>query len=180
MTLPITADRLVLRRFSHHDVQDIVALVSHPSVSRATPEIEPSEPAVIRYVDRQNAYRPFEPGKCFDLAIQRNEDGKVIGLLSLICKEHEQGEIGWALGVDYRGQGYATEAATALLTHGFASLGLHRVYATTSSFNISSWKVMERLGMRREAHLREAECLDGKWVDTLIYGILASEWQTTR
>ena len=180
MTLPIQTDRLVLRRFTHDDVQDVLVFVSHPSVARATPEIEPSESGVIQYIDRQNAYRPFEQGKYFDLAIERKKDGRVIGLLSLVCKEHMQGGIGWGLGVDYRGQGYATEAARALITYGFASLGLHRIYATTSSVNPGSWRVMERLGMRREAQLREAECRDGEWVDVLIYGILAAEWQPTR
>jgi RimJ/RimL family protein N-acetyltransferase len=180
MTLPIRTERLVLRRFTQDDVPDIIAFVSHPSVARATPEIEPTESAVTKYVERQNAYQPFELGKCFDLALQRKKDGRVIGLLSLVCKEHRQGEIGWALGVDYRGQGYATEAAKALMTYGFASLGLHRIYATTSSANPGSWRVMERLGMRREAHLREAECRDGEWLDILIYGILAAEWQSTR
>jgi RimJ/RimL family protein N-acetyltransferase len=180
MTLPIRTERLVLRRFTYDDVQDIIAFVSHPSVARATPEIEPTESAVTKYVDRQNAYRPFELGKCFDLAVQRKKDGRVIGLLSLVCKEHQQGEIGWALGVDYRGQGHATEAAKALVAYGFTSLGLHRIYATTSSANPGSWRVMERLGMRPEAHLREAECRDGEWLDILIYGILAAEWQPTR
>jgi RimJ/RimL family protein N-acetyltransferase len=177
MTLPIQTDRLILRRFTHDDVQDVIAFVSHPSVARATPEIEPTESGVIRYVDRQNAYRPFEQGKCFDLALQRKKDGRVIGLVGLIRKEHQQGEIGWALGVDYRGQGYATEAARALITYGFVTLGLHRIYADTTSANRYSWRVMERLGMRREAHLREAECRDGEWVDILVYGILAAEWQ---
>ena len=101
---------------------------------------------------------------------------KVIGLLSLICKKHEQGEIGWGVGIDHRGQGFATEAARALMTYGFTSLGLHRIYATTSSANPGSRRVMERLGMRREARLREAEFRNGKWLDTLIYGILVDEW----
>jgi RimJ/RimL family protein N-acetyltransferase len=179
MTLPIQTDRLILRRFTHDDVQDVIAFVSHPSVARATPEIEPTESGVIQYIDRVTAYRPFEQGKCFDLALERKQDGRVIGLVGLIRKEHQQGEIGWALGVDYRGQGYATEAARALITRGFATLGLHRIYADTTSANVSSWKVMERLGMRREAYLREAERRDGEWVDIVVYAILVAEWQPT-
>jgi RimJ/RimL family protein N-acetyltransferase len=131
MTLPIQTDRLVLRRFTHDDVRDVIAFVSHPSVAWATPEIEPTESGAIQYIDRQNTCRPFEQGRCFDLALERKQDGRVIGLLSLVCKEHMQEEIGWGL------------------------------------------------AMRREAHLREAECRDGEWVDVLIYGILAPEWQPT-
>jgi RimJ/RimL family protein N-acetyltransferase len=177
VTLPITTERLILRRFTHDDIPDVIAFVSHPSVARATPEIEGTKAGVGKYIDLQNSYEPFELDRCFDLAVERKEDGKVIGLLSLVCREHKQGEIGYALGLGYRGQGYATEAARALMTYGFASLGLYRIYATTSSVNAGSWGVMERLGMRREGHLREAESRDGEWVDTLIYGVLAREWQ---
>jgi RimJ/RimL family protein N-acetyltransferase len=176
--LPIVTERLVLRRYTYDDIEDILEFVSDASVARATPEIEATESGVRRYIDMQNFYRPFEQGKCFDLAVQRIEDGKVIGLLSLVCKEHKLGEVGYALGVDHRGQGYATEGARALMAYGFTSLGLHRIQATTSSDNTESWRVMDRLGMTREAQLRDAAFRDGRWFDVLIYGILAAEWQS--
>lgn len=178
MTLPITTERLILRRFTYDDVHDVIAFASCPSVAVATPEIEATEPGVRRYIDTQNSYQPFEHGKCFDLAIERKEDGRVIGLLSLVCREHKQGEIGYALGDEYRRQGYATEAARALISYGFTSLGLHRIHAGTESSNPGSWRVMENLGMRREAHLREAISRDDEWLNTIIYGILADEWQS--
>ena len=71
----------------------------------------------------------------------------------------------------------AQEDARALIGVGFCELGLHRIYAKTSNVNPASWRVMERLGMRREARLREAEFRDGAWIDGLIYAILADEWQ---
>lgn len=175
MTLPIVTERLVLRRYTYDDIPDVLEFVSHPSVGKATPEIEATESGVRKYIDLQNSYQPFERGKCFDLAIERKQDGKVIGLLSLVCREHQQGEIGWALGVVYRGQGYATEAARALMAYGFTSLGLHRIHAGTDSGNPDSWQVMERLGMRREGYLREAAFEDGKRVDVVIYGMLADD-----
>jgi ribosomal-protein-alanine N-acetyltransferase len=159
------------------DVPDILAFVSHPSVARATPEIGTTEAEARAYVDRQCALQPFERDQCFDLAIERRADGRVIGLLSLICGDHRQAAIGWGLGVAHRGQSYATEAARALLAYGFSDLDLHRIYAKTSSRNPGSYRVMERLGMRREAELREAEFHDGAWVDVLIYGLLAAEWR---
>ena len=179
MTLPIKTDRLLLRRFADGDVSDVVHFLSHPSVARATPEIEASETGVRKYIETQNAYSPFEQDKCFDLAIERTADGKVIGLLTLITREHEQGELGYALGVDFRGQGYATEAARALVDYAFYELKLHRIQATTSSANPESYRVMERLGMRREGQMREATFRDGAWFDALIYGILAREWRAT-
>jgi RimJ/RimL family protein N-acetyltransferase len=176
MTLPITTERLVLRRFDDEDAADLLAMVAHPSVARTTPEIEASAEGVRRYVEMQRGLQPFEQGKCFDLALERKGDGQVIGLVSLVCREHRQAEIGWALGVEHRGQGFATEAARALLDYGFARLGLHRIQASTSSRNPGSLGVMERLGMRLEARLREVELQDGAWEDELAYAILSREW----
>lgn len=175
--LAITSPRLVVRRFSPADLYDILDFVSHPSVARAAPEIEATEAGVKQYIDLQNSYQPFEQDKCFDLAIERRADGKVIGLLTLVRREHEQGALGYALGIEHRGQGYVTEAARALIAYGFGPLALHRIYAETESGNPASWQVMERLGMRREACLREAVLEDGQWQDHLIYGLLAAEWR---
>jgi RimJ/RimL family protein N-acetyltransferase len=158
------------------DAQALLALVRQPSVARVMRGIEATEASVRNYLATQTSYQPFEQDKCFDLALERKGDGKVIGLLSLVRRDHRKAEIGWSLGLSDRGQGYVTEGARALMTYGFAILGLHRIYATTSNINTSSWRVMERLGMRREGHLREAEFRDGKWIDVLIYGILAGEW----
>lgn len=178
MTLPIVTKRLILRQFANSDVHDLLECVSHSSVAGAAPEIEASESGVTKYIEMQSAIAPFEEDQCFDLALERKEDGKVIGLVTLVRRKHRKGEIGWALGVDHRGQGYATEAASALMTYGFKVLDLHRIEARTNSGNAASWSLMERLGMVQEARLRDAVSRDGKWLDSLIYGTLAREWRT--
>jgi [ribosomal protein S5]-alanine N-acetyltransferase len=175
--LQITTKRLLLRRYTENDIQNILEFIADPSVANATPEIEATETGVRRYIDMQNRYQPFEQDKCFDLAIERKEEGKVIGVVSIVCKAHKQAAIGYALGAGYRGQGYATEAVHGLVNYGFTSLNLHRISADTDSGNPESWKVMERLGMRREGHFREAIRSGDKWLDVLVYGFLASEWQ---
>ena len=180
MTLPIRTERLLLRRFAEGDVPDIVAFLDHPSVARATPEIEGTEAGALKYVQMQNGYAPFEQDKCFDLAIERAADGKVMGLLTMIRRKHQQGEIGYALGIEFRGQGYATEAAGGAIDYAFSTLELHRIQAETSSDNPSSYEVMERLGMRREGQMREAESREDAWVDKLVYGILDREWRGRR
>ena len=176
MSLPIHTERLVLRRYTDADVSDIVALTSHESVLIATPEMDGSEASAAKYVETQNSYKPFQRGVCFDLAIENRGDGKVIGLLSLVHKEHRQGEIGFALSVDHRGSGYADEAARALIDYCFSTLGLHRVQANTTSDNPGAVKAVERLGMRPEGRLVEAELRRDAWVDVLIYGIVKSDW----
>jgi len=172
MALPIHSPRLVLRNLAYDDVCSLLEIVSHPSVARITTNMEAGESGIRKYIDLQNAYQPFEKDRYYDLGIEKREDGRLIGLIGLMCQEHRQGLIGWALGINARGKGYATEAASALIAFGFSELGLHRIYAVTSSVNRASWKVMERVGMRKEAHLREAEFREGEWIDTLIYAIL--------
>lgn len=88
-------------------------------------------------------------------------------------------ELGWALDPSLHGQGLGTELAAELLATAFDGLGVRRVVAYCFADNIPSWKVMEKIGMRREAHLK-AESLhrSGAWVDGLAYGLLADEWRT--
>jgi ribosomal-protein-alanine N-acetyltransferase len=177
LTLPIISERLILRRFTYEDIPDLIEFTSYPSVASEVEELGTTESEIRNYIDLQNSFEPFENGKVFDLGIERRIDGKLIGLLTLIIKNHQKGEIGYGLGIDYRGQGYATEAAKALIDYGFNELKLHRVQAIASSSNPKSWQVMERLGMKPEGRLREASFKDGDWHDLLYYGILKNEWR---
>ena len=87
---------------------------------------------------------------------------------------------GWCLHPDQCGRGYATEAVRALLAACFDQLGVRRVVAECFADNESSWRLMERVGMRREAHtVRDALHRTGKWMDSFAYAILAEEWQRT-
>jgi RimJ/RimL family protein N-acetyltransferase len=90
-------------------------------------------------------------------------------------------EIGWVLGARHQRQGYATEAARSLLAYAFEALGCHRVIATCQPQNVASWRVMEKLGMRREGHFRA--CIhrppDGWW-DEYFYALLAEEYFAAR
>ena len=181
MTLPIVTERLVIRKYTLDDVPDVLEFASHPSVARIIfKDVQVTEEAVRKYIDLQISYQPFERDKVFELAIERKEDGKVIGFLGFICQNHRQGEMGWGLGVEHRGLGYATEAARAVMGYGFESLGLHRIHADTSTDNLASWRIMERLGMRREGLLRGVAYEEGEWQDRYIYGLLADEWRDAR
>ena len=92
-----------------------------------------------------------------------------------------QAELGWVLAPEHAGQGLATEAAGELIRICFEDLGLRRVVALCFADNVASWKIMEKLGMRREEHAR-AESLhrSGRWLDGLGYALLADEWRDAR
>jgi len=89
-----------------------------------------------------------------------------------------QAELGWVLDPAHTGAGYATEAVRALLRHCFEELGVRRVVANCFLANDTSWRLMERLGMRREVHaVRESLHRSGQWLDTVAYALLREEWE---
>ena len=91
-----------------------------------------------------------------------------------------QAELGWVLDPAHTGHGYATEAVRELLRHCFQDLGVRRVTANCFLDNDTSWRLMERVGMRRELRaVRESLHRSGRWQDTLGYAILKDEWSPT-
>jgi RimJ/RimL family protein N-acetyltransferase len=88
-----------------------------------------------------------------------------------------QAELGWVLDPAHTGHGYATEAVRELLRYCFQRLGVRRVTANCFLDNDTSWRLMERVGMRRELHaVRESLHRSGRWLDTVGYAMLAEEW----
>lgn len=116
-------------------------------------------------------------------------DGQVIGDLMLRIEDawaqaevraqahRKQAELGWVLDPARTGRGFATEAVEALLEECFTNLGIRRVIANCFLANTASWRLMDRLGMRREQHaVRDSLHRSGQWLDGLTYAILADEW----
>lgn len=175
---PIRTERLLLRPFTPADHAALHSWQSHPDVVRylyggtRTPE-ETAESLALKC----SVTWPAKAGDHLALAVER--DGEVIGevVLKWHSEEHRQGEIGYIFHPDHRGRGYATEASRVVLRLAFENLGLHRVTASCDARNEASWRVMERLGMRREAHFRHNEWFKGGWGDEFVYAVLEDEWR---
>jgi RimJ/RimL family protein N-acetyltransferase len=180
MTLPIETERLLLRKYEDRDVADIVAYSCDADFWLARNiDWESTEEGVKAYHEPRRGSVPESYPDWLDLVIELETESKVIGSVGIGVKNKEQGqaEIGWLLGCQYQGQGIATEAARALVAFGFEAMGLHRIIARTGKCNVRSWRLMERIGMRREAHFRESHRVKGEWDDEFIYAILADEWR---
>jgi [ribosomal protein S5]-alanine N-acetyltransferase len=95
--------------------------------------------------------------------------------LAVTSHKHHEAELGYALNRQHWGQGYIPEAARVLLTFGFTTLGLHRVFATCHPENQASEHVLQKLGMRKEGYLRENKWSKDAWRDSLLYALLAAE-----
>ena len=123
-----------------------------------------------------------EDGRRLTLAVELPELRRLVGEVTLawLSREHRQGEIGFILHPDFQGRGIATEAAQVMLRLGFEGLDLHRITGRCDARNLGSARVMERLGMRREALFVESEIFKGEWGDELVYAILQEEWARHR
>ena len=167
--------RLLLRPFKLTDVDDAWAYASDPEVARFRPLPDPyTRDDALDFVNRQiRTDWSTEPG--FAIALGQ----RVIGGISLhVSPEHETGELGYLLGTRWWGQGFATEAARAVVEWGFQRFNLHKVYARAHIENKRSWRVMEKLGMTREGVLRGHWKMRDEHVDLVYYGVFRSDWTT--
>jgi RimJ/RimL family protein N-acetyltransferase len=132
----------------------------------------------------------FEDPDSLDKTLVVELRGEVIGDLMLQVEdawaqaevaEQARGvhaELGWVLHPDHAGHGYATEAVRELIRLCFEDLGLRRVTANCFADNVTSRRLMERVGMRRELHtIRESLHRSGEWLDAMGYALLAEEWR---
>ena len=112
------------------------------------------------------------------MAIERKDGGNLIGdcVFHIVAEDAQQAEIGFTLYRQYQGQGYATEAVTRLVDYLFDELHLHRIRAICDVENLASSKLLERIGMRREAHFVENIWFKGRWGSEYAYGLLRHEW----
>jgi RimJ/RimL family protein N-acetyltransferase len=181
--LPIRTERLLLRLYTEDDLDDVCDIQSRPDVARylywGPRDRNQSRGSLAMKI--ASAKLQAE-GDDLTLAVVLPETGKIIGdvLLMWVSREHRQGEIGYIFHPDHAGHGYATEAARVMLRIGFEGLGLHRIIGRLDARNTASARVLERLGMRREAHLVQNEVVKGEWTDEMIYAILGEEWRAGR
>ena len=176
---PIRTERLLLRPYAHDDVDALYAYQRLPEVHRYL-YTEPRTRAEIEALvaERAGSAVLTEPGQALTLVADLAQTGELVGdcMLFWHSEEHQQGEVGYVFNPAFHGRGLATETVGALLRLGFEGLGLHRIAGRLDGRNTASARVLERAGLRREAHLVENEFVKGEWTDELIYGILRSEW----
>jgi RimJ/RimL family protein N-acetyltransferase len=176
----IQTPRLTLRPFSPADFDDLYAYQSRPDVARYLNWHARDHAQVRAALEEQCRETSLEAeGDWLTFAVVWREAGRVVGEagLKLVSRQHRQGEIGFVFNPDYQGRGLAAEAATAMLTLAFDGLAWHRVIGSCDARNEPSARLMERLGMRREAHFVENLMVKGQWTGELVYAILDHEWK---
>jgi RimJ/RimL family protein N-acetyltransferase len=177
---PITTERLLLRPVLESDAAAMHAYKSREDVCRYLPHDVLSLEQVIDRTRTLYASTTLEDeGQSLTLAVIERASGALVGDVIMFwrSREHRGGEVGYAVNPPFHGRGYAVEATAAMLALGFDGLGLHRIVGRLDARNAASARVLEKLGMRREAHLVSNEYLKGEWTDELGYALLEEEWR---
>jgi RimJ/RimL family protein N-acetyltransferase len=176
---PVSTDRLLLRPLGAGDTGALLAYRSRPDVCRYVP-FEPMTERDIagRLAGPWAATELTAEGQSLTLGVEVKESGELIGDVILFwhSRLHAGGELGYVFAPGAGGQGYATEAARAVLRLGFEELGLHRITARIDERNEPSARLARRLGMRQEARLVHNELFKGEWSTELDFAMLAGEW----
>ena len=178
---PVRTDRLVLRPATVDDMESTWQIRRLPAVSQWM-----TSGADDREVFAATFAQPDRLAKILIVEL----DGRQIGDLMVSVEDAwaqtevadqargVQAELGWVIDPACAGNGFATEAASALLRICFVELGLRRVYAQCFADNAASWRIMEKLGMRREEYaVRDSLHRSGQWMDGMRYAILSDEWR---
>jgi RimJ/RimL family protein N-acetyltransferase len=177
----IPTPRLLLRWLTERDVDALFTVFSHPEVMRfwSSPPLPDTEAArgLLEHI-----HESFHQQTLFQWGIARREDDLVIGTCTLfhLDRDNRRAEVGFALGREHWGQGYAREALTALLDFAFGEWDLHRLEADADPRNAASIRALERLGFQREGYLRERWHVGGEIQDAVFLGLLQREWEAGR
>jgi len=173
--MTIETKRLLIRNFIEDDYNDLYEYLS----DKETYRFEPGEPITL------------ETAK--DLCKERSKTGnflavqlgnKVIGHIHFDQTEPKKSltwEVGFIFNRKYHGKGYATESLRAIIEHGFRNMNIHKIIAHCNPKNVASWKLLERVKMKREGKLRKNiffnKDKEGNpiWLDTYEYGLLRND-----
>ena len=169
----LETERLLLRRVDTTDIKEIFALRSNPETMKYIPRplVKTDEDALehIAMIDTK-----IETNEGVNWAITLKDNPKLIGVIGYyrMKPEHYRAEIGYMLLPEYHGKGIVSEAVKEAVNYGFQVMKLHSIEAIIDPDNHGSAKVLEKNGFVKEAHLKENEFFEGRFLDTVIYSLL--------
>lgn len=176
--MEIATERLLLREFCPGDWVAVHAYQQDSRYFEFYEWTERTEEDVRAFVQKFVDQQAEEPRRKFQLAVTLWDGRRLIGNAGIRRKDANEFEadIGYEIHHELWGMGYATEAARALVAHGFQTMGLHRISAMCNAENAASVRVLERIGMVQEGRLRDGVFFKARYWDALQYAILESEY----
>jgi RimJ/RimL family protein N-acetyltransferase len=177
---PLETERLLIRPFEPRDLESMQAIHGDPRVVQWLYNDPRTPDEVGSLLERKIADAALAAdGDWLSAAATLREGGALVGdlVMQLVSEEHRCVEVGYIIDPACAGQGFATEAAGAFVRMSFEQFGMHRVVGRVEPRNTGSVRVLEKLGMRREAHFVENEWVKGEWQSEFVFAILDREWR---
>ena len=176
--IELESERLIYRKFNENDFAVVFDWINNAENMKYREE-PLNESQAHDYLNWLISNTNAEDIAHCEYAVVRKSDNKLIGS-SVLMQLPDYPEIGWTLHRNYWLQGYGTEMGKTMPQLGFGKLHLRRIIAKCLALNIGSYKIMERIGMRREAYFVKSKqgnsILNHEWCDVVYYGILQEEW----
>lgn len=169
----LETERLVLRRVNENDANEIFALRSNPETMKYIPRpLAKSIDDALEHIALIDA--KIESNEGINWAITYKDNPKLIGIIGhyRIKPEHFRAEVGYMLLPEYYRKGIISEAIKEVVNYGFNEMKLHSIEAIIDPENFGSARVLEKNNFVKEAHLKENEFYEGRFLDTVIYSIL--------
>jgi RimJ/RimL family protein N-acetyltransferase len=171
-------DRLRLREIRLTDAKALLKYRSNPQIY----EFQNWKPQTLEeaegFICTKIAKEINIPNTWYQLGICSKASNELIGDIGIHFPEYDDSlvEIGYTLSIESQGRGFATEAVSAVIDYIFTKLNKHRITASVDPRNTKSIALLERIGMRKEAHFRKSIWFNGEWTDDVVYAILEEEW----
>ncbi len=174
----IETKRLILKELQLHDAPTMYRYRSDPAVFRYQSWRPQTEEEVRQLIDNVRKTGFNVTDSWFQLGIYLQAGSELVGDLGLhfLPPDSRQVEIGFTIQPTHQRKGYASESLQAALQYLFTEMGKHRVIGSVDPANTASIALMEKTGMKREAHFRESVWTSEGWTDDLIYAVLEKEW----
>lgn len=177
-TRTIETDRLILRRFTYDDADDVLNIwASKPEIQYMYSEpIYTTKDEVLGLLNKYIS--AYESGDVCRWAIIEKKSLKCVGQIAfyLVDTKNHFAEIEYCIGTDFQNKGYMTEAVKAIITYGFEKIGLHKIQISTKSINAPSKRVIEKCGFTYEGTLRDYFYFEGGYIDRLYFSMLVEEY----
>ena len=180
LIVPVRTARLNLREFVDSDFHAVHAYSSDPRVTRYLFFGPRDADSTAEYLEGLLASQRERPRTRFELAVEEAASGRVIGACDLSFIERNVVDLGYMLGIDVWGKGFATEIALALVEAAFFELRADRVISTVDVNNGASIRVLEKIGMRCEAVYRKHRRAKNRWWDCHLFVLPREAWEASR
>ncbi|WP_432885005.1 GNAT family N-acetyltransferase [Kribbella sp. CA-245084] len=175
---PLSGELTTLREFRTTDLDDYLGIAGDDRVTTWMAFDSYDRAKAVQNLAGIVQRSAQEDRPDYMLAVTRPDDDHVIGFARIAPSGAWGAKLGYAIGADHWGRGYATDASRVLLRFAFGTLGRHRVTAAIGPENEASIAVVKRLGFTYEGHLRDHVFTNGGWRDSLLYSLLADEYSS--